>query len=244
MKKIFLKNNTIKDEFILVNSLESNHIMNSLRYKIGDQIIVSNEDDLEYTTKIIDYTKGNLKLKIEEAKPLQKNKREITLVQGLCKGDKMDFIIQKATEMGIRKIIPVETMRTIVKLDDKKSMKKIERWQKIADEAAKQSNAPLIPEVSKVNTLRDIEQNIEKNTKYILLWEEEKELKLSEVLKKTTEEKIVLIVGPEGGFDEREVNTLKEKGVYVVTLGEKILRTETAALAASAIVMYHFGELG
>ena len=156
----------------------------------------------------------------------------------------MDFIVQKATELGISKIIPIETMRTIVKLHQEKSGKKTERWQKIASEAAKQSNAPIIPQVSSVINFKEMINSLEKDVKYILFWEEEKNLKLRDLLNITTEKRLALIIGPEGGFDEKEVRLLKEKGIISVSLGEKILRTETAALVASACVMYHFGELG
>lgn len=244
MKKIFLSSNKLEGEKIFVNPEESNHIMNSLRHKIGDKILVSNEIDKEYQTEIIDYEKGQVILKIEEVFPLQKSEKEIVLVQGLCKGEKMDFIIQKATELGVKKIIPLETMRTIVKYDKIKGEKRVERWQKIAAEAAKQSNASLIPQVSQIKKLKDFGNNLEEKTKYILFWEEEDTLYLRNVLAETNEGKIVLIIGPEGGFDEQEVKILEEKGVITVSLGNKILRTETAALAATTCVMYHFGELG
>ena len=244
MKKIFLENNELQGEYIKVNSEESNHIMNALRHKIGDKIVVSNEDDKEYITEIFDYSEGTITLKIKEIFPLQKSDREIILYQGLCKGDKMDFIVQKATELGISKIVPIETMRTIVKLDQGKSGKKTERWQKIASEAAKQSNAPIVPQVSSVINFKEMINSLEKDVKYILFWEEEKNLKLRDLLNITTEKRLALIIGPEGGFDEKEVSLLKEKGIISVSLGEKILRTETAALVASACVMYHFGELG
>lgn len=244
MKKIFLENNELQGDFIKVNSEESNHIMNALRHKIGDEIVVSNEDDKEYITEISDYSEGIITLKIKDIIPLQKSELEIILYQGLCKGDKMDFIIQKATEIGISSIIPIETMRTIVKLDLGKSGKKTERWQKIAAEAAKQSNAPFIPKIGSVTNIKEMINSLEKDVKYILFWEEEKNLKLREALNKISEKRIAMIIGPEGGFDEKEVSLLKEKGVISVSLGEKILRTETAAIAASTCIMYHFGELG
>jgi 16S rRNA (uracil1498-N3)-methyltransferase len=226
MKKIFLENNELQGDFIKVNSEESNHIMNALRLKIGDEIFVSNEDDKEYITEISDYSEGIITLKIKDIIPLQKSELGIILYQGLCKGDKMDFIIQKATEIGISSIVPIETMRTIVKLDQGKSGKKTERWQKIASEAAKQSNAPFIPKIGSDTNIKEMINNLEKDVKYILFWEEEKNLKLREALNKISEKRIALIIGPEGGFDEEEVSLLKGKGVISVSLGEKILRTE------------------
>lgn len=244
MKRIFLSNNELEGENIFLNQEESNHIMNSLRHKIGDKILVSDEKDWEYTTEIVDYHKGKVTLKIEKMSSLQKSAKEIVLVQGLCKGEKMDFIVQKSTELGIKKIIPLETMRTIVKLDKAKGVKKVERWQKIAFEAAKQSNAPIIPKVSQIKTLKEFAESIESRAKCILFWEEEDTLYLRDILGESGEEKIFLLIGPEGGFDEKEVKFLEEKGAITVSLGEKILRTETAAIAATTCVMYHFGELG
>ena len=244
MKRIFLRNNIIRGDQIILDAEESNHLMNALRHKTGDQIIVSDENEYEYITVISEYTDGKVFLKIKEKNPLSKKKLSVTLVQGLCKGEKMDLIVQKATELGITEIIPLETSRTVVRLEKNKAEKRVERWQRIALEAAKQCGTSKVPEVKNIVRLSDFLKNMGKDENYLLFWEEEKQTRLRNILDSLTGNAITLIIGPEGGFDEKEVVLLRERGALSVSLGERILRTETAGIAAMACVMYHHGDLG
>ena len=166
----------------------------------------------------------------------------LTIFQGLPKSDKMELIIQKCTELGAMNFVPVEFSRCVVKLNLKDASKKIERWQKIAETAAKQSKRDLVPKVEQLLNIKDLAQKIKNYDLVLLAFENEDKNTLKNELLKikngTEELNIAVIVGPEGGIEENEVTLLKESGAKVVTLGKRILRTETAALSMVSIIMY------
>ena len=249
MKKIFLGQNELRDGYIFVNPQETNHIMNALRYKVGQELLVSDQKEKEYLTEIEGYQGQELLLRIKESRPLKEEKTQIILVQGLPKADKMEYIIQKAVELGAVEIVPLQTMRSLVKLEGSKADKRRERWQKIADQAARQSGASQIARLADIVTLKEYLKNIPEDFTQIVLWEEEEELGLGQLLNSIEkieghQVKVALIIGPEGGLDPAEVDLLLAAGARTVSLGERILRTETASLAALSLVQYHFGELG
>lgn len=249
MKKIFLGANELRDGYILVNPQEANHIMNALRYKIGQELLVSDQKSREYLTEIEDYKGQELLLKIKESRPLKEERTQLILVQALPKADKMDYIIQKAVELGVAEIVPLQTMRSLVKLDGARADKKRERWQKIADQAAKQSGASQIAKVAEIRTLKEYLNQLPEDFMQLVLWEEEEKAGLRQVLEAINKEegkqlKLALIIGPEGGLDSSEVDLLLKAGAQTASLGERILRTETASLAVLALVQYHFEELG
>ena len=183
---------------------------------------------------------------VNEEESVSESKLNITIFQGLPKADKMELIIQKATELGVKNIVPVNTKRTIVKLKDKDKIKKIERWQKISVVAAKQSGRNIIPEINQVENLKNICETFENYDIVLLAYENEKENTLKNELKalkekiknKNEDVKIAVLVGPEGGIAEEEVKMARQKGAKVITLGKRILRTETVALNVLSIIMY------
>ncbi len=249
MKKIFLGQNELRDGYIFVNPQEANHIMNALRYKVGQELLVSDQKEKEYLTEIEGYQGQELLLRIKESRPLKEEKTQIILVQGLPKADKMEYIIQKAVELGAVEIVPLQTMRSLVKLEGSKADKRRERWQKIAEQAAKQSGASQIARLADIVTLKEYLKNMPEDFTQIVLWEEEEELGLGQLLNSIEkiegqQVKVALIIGPEGGLDPAEVDLLLASGARTASLGERILRTETASLAALSLVQYHFGELG
>ena len=157
----------------------------------------------------------------------------------------MEFIIQKAVELGVYDITPVEMKRCVVKLTDKDKTKKIQRWQKIAEVASKQSGRNRIPKINDVNSVKNICNLCMEYDIVIVAYEKEKENKLRDELEKLKSNsienlKIAILIGPEGGIDETEINLLKENGAKIVTLGNRILRTETVALNILSIIMYEF----
>ena len=172
----------------------------------------------------------------------------LTLVQGLPKGDKMDFIIQKATELGVNRIIPLACERAVVKLTGDKQQRRLDRWQRIALEAAKQCRRPDIPEVAALATWEDVLAGMGKNTTALLPWEMENTTSLKKALIDCENLDSVIdlyvFIGPEGGFTAAEVSLACSHGVRPVTLGPRILRTETAGLAVLTMILYQFGELG
>lgn len=176
-------------------------------------------------------------------KSFVESKVHVTIFQGLPKADKMEYIIQKSTELGAVKIVPVEMVRCVVKLDNKKEDKKIERWQKIAESAAKQSGRDLIPKVEMPININDLCKMIKDFDAVILAYEEEKENTLKNELKKLNKNESInigVIIGPEGGIDKSEIEKLANAGAKVVTLGKRILRTETASLNIISNIMYEY----
>ena len=240
MSTFFIKNSQIEGNTATIIGSDAKHIKNVLRYKIGDELDICDENEKIYLTRIASISSNEVSLYIIE----EKNKNtespvNIALFQGLPKADKMELIIQKATELGVSEIIPVEMERSIVKIDIKDQQKKIERWNKIAYEASKQCGRQKIPKVQNVDNLKNI---IEKFSKYdivLLPYEREYTQNLKQSLNKYTGLKnIAIIIGPEGGFSENEIALLNHSNVEMVTLGPRILRTETAGIATLAMLSY------
>lgn len=165
----------------------------------------------------------------------------LCIAQGMPKGDKLEFVIQKATELGAAEVVPFDCMRAVVKLDGKKAAERQERWQRIAVEAARQCGRADVPQVGAVASLAHV---LARPGAVGLLYEGETELRLGAFLDAAGERPVTLLIGPEGGFDPREVAQAQAAGARLVGLGSRILRTETVALAALAIALHRRGELG
>ena len=243
MPKFFVKANQIENNEIKIIGEDVKHIGQVLRAKEGEKVTICNIDErVSYITKIAKITPEYVLCTIETV--LQENlesKIDITVFQGLPKADKMEYIIQKNTELGVKKFVPVAMKRSIVKLDEKEAKKKVERWQKIAESAAKQSGRDFIPKVEMpINVLR-LSEEISRYDIMVLAYEEEKENTLKNELKKITAfegMKIGVIIGPEGGIDKSEIDELK--GSKIVSLGKRILRTETASIVMVSNIIYEY----
>lgn len=247
MSKFFIKSNQIKDNTIIITGDDVNHIKNVLRKKQGDQVIACDGINSDYICKIIKLEKENVVLEILEKNILNVEPDiKIDIFQGLPKFDKIEFIIQKSTELGVNQIIPLETKRVVVKLDEKNKAKKILRWQKIAQEAAKQCKRTHIPIIDNVCTIKNVVEKFEEYDIVLLAYEKENSNSIKSIVKGLiSPSKIAVIIGPEGGFEEEEVNYLcgSLNKVKSISLGPRILRTETAGIAILSILMYEFGEL-
>lgn len=242
MSTFYIKNEQKNNDVIKIIGDDSNHIKNVLRYKVGDVLDVCDESGNRYETKIIGFESGFVELNVVSEKLYTtESPIKITLFQGLPKSDKMDLIVQKATELGVSEIVPVHMERSIVKLDEKTAEKRVERWNKIAYEASKQSGRQVVPTVLNVDILQN---TIEKFSKYdivILPYEKESGLNIKQVLKKCAKStNIAVVIGPEGGFSEKDLALLDLPNVRLVTLGKRILRTETAGLAVLSMLSYEF----
>jgi 16S rRNA (uracil1498-N3)-methyltransferase len=170
---------------------------------------------------------------------------KVTLVQGIPKGDKMDLIIQKGTELGVSRVIPLICRRCVVKLEDDRITRKQERWQRIALEAAKQCRRPDVPEISAPAPLDKVLAGLPENCTALIPWEEENNVSLKEILyKNNAGGEIYIFIGPEGGFTPEEVGLARASGIRPVTLGPRILRTETAGIAVLTMVLCRWGDLG
>lgn len=244
MPRFFVKSEQILKENIKIIGEDVKHIKNVLRKVPGDIIEICNEENGKaYKCKIEIIEEDKIISNILKELVLQNEQIKVDIYQGLPKADKMELIIQKSVELGANAIIPVEMKRCVVKLDNKNVDKKIERWQKIAESAAKQSGRNTIPQVK---TLIRIDDIIEKKNEYdliIVCYENEKINTIKKELVKLKEISyhninIAIIIGPEGGLDEKEVKKLKQNGAKIVTLGNRILRTETVALNVLSIIMY------
>lgn len=248
MPKFFVKDNQISGNVINIMGTDVNHIANVLRLKTGDEIQVCNEDKgVNYNTKIIEINKENVKCSILET--MESNAEagiHINILQGLPKAEKMELIIQKCTELGVKEITPVEMERCIVKLDGKSENKKLERWQKIAEVAAKQSGRDLIPKINNVTNIKNICNMLEDYDIVLVPYENEKNTTLKEVLEKVPKKnlKIAIVIGPEGGFEEKEIKMLGQSNCEIITLGNRILRTETVAIAMTSVILYELADFG
>lgn len=242
MPRFFVKSNQIKQDNIEILGEDIKHIKNVLRKNIGDKIeICDSESGKSYNCEITQLYDNSILTHIIEEYPEISSSIQVDIFQGLPKSDKMELIIQKSVELGVNKIIPVSMKRCVVKLDNKESVKKIARWQKISESAAKQCGRNNIPEISNVITLKDID--VSQYDVLIVCYENEKVNTLKAELAKIntdSEIKIGVVIGPEGGLDEQEVELLKNNGAKIVTLGNRILRTETVALNILSILMYQF----
>jgi len=247
MPKFFVDSKQVDNGEIRITGNDVNHIKNVLRMKCGDTFNVCDSVNSEnYRVSINRFEQETIICDIlEKYNDTAESNVKVHIYQGLPKADKMELIIQKSVELGVAKITPIEMKRCVVKLDGKDRIKKIERWKKIAEVAAKQSGRDIIPEVCNVKSVKEITEDFSQYDLVILCYENEKENYLKEVLKKNiTENKsdlnIAIIIGPEGGIDISEVEYMSQNGAKVVSLGNRILRTETVAISLLSIIMYEF----
>lgn len=242
MAKFFVSNNLIKDDRVFIDGENVNHIINSLRCKIGEEIEISTGDGFDYLCKIEEISKDLVIAKIidcfgNESEPNVK----ITLYQGLPKAEKMELIIQKSIELGIDEIVPINTDRTIVKLAGKEE-KKLARWNKIAEAAAKQSRRGKVPKVRSVINFSQAIQQASQNNLNIIPYEKEEKNSIKNIIKGFDGESIGIFIGPEGGFSEKEIEIAIKNNIKPITLGKRILRTETAGFITTAILLYELEE--
>lgn len=244
MPRFFVENEQIENNEITIENEDVRHIKNVLRKNIGDQIEICNkENGRNFLAKIIEINDKQVKLNmIEEINETSESNIYINIFQGLPKADKMELIIQKSVELGVSEITPVAMKRCVVKINEKDEKKKIDRWQKISEGAAKQSGRNIIP---KINTIKNIKNICESFSEYdivLVAYENEKENKLKEELKKINKAKdnikIAVVIGPEGGLEIEDVQLMNDAGAKTITLGPRILRTETVALNIISIIMY------
>ena len=242
MNQFFVEPGQIREKKIFITGKDVNHIKNVLRMKIGEELSVSNGcDGKEYRGIIEEFTDDAVVCALafvkEDGVELPS---KVYLYQGLPKADKMELIIQKAVELGVYEIIPVATKRAVVKLDEKKSKSKITRWQAISEAAAKQSKRAIIPNVADILSFKEALKECQKAKVKVIPYE------LAEGMDKTKEiisdlkpgQDVAIFIGPEGGFDDAEIEAAIEAGVIPVTLGKRILRTETAGFTILSWIMY------
>ena len=244
MPKFFVPHENIGDDRAYIRGGDANHIARVLRARVGEQLVICDGAGSDYICEISDISTEEINLSIIEKTPCDAEPDvKITLFMALPKSDKMEYVIQKAVELGVYEIIPFSASRCVVKLDSKSGEKKTERWQKIAHSAAKQSGRGIIPKVSAPITFGEL---VKKATDFelpLFCYECEEENSLKKVLSDKNFEKICVVVGPEGGFDRAEVEQAQESGFISVSLGKRILRCETAPGCAICAILYHTDNL-
>ena len=238
--------NTFEEEgYINIVGGDVNHIKNVLRLKTGDEVLVSTGDNLDFSCLIDSLSDDIVRVTIKERREKTNELPiEVYLFQGLPKQDKMELIIQKCVELGITGFYPVSMKRCIVKLDKKKADNKIKRWNEISLSAAKQSKRSIIPRVENVLTFSDALKEAGKLDKLILPYECAKGMAHTKDVVNSIKpgDKVGIFIGPEGGFVRDELERGLEAGCEIVTLGRRILRTETAGLMLMSVLMYNFEE--
>lgn len=245
MPRFFVNPEQVQEDHIVIYGDDVKHISKVLRLKSGDKITICNRQGTDYECIIKTINKENIYAEILSHHLSETEPRvNITLFQALTKSDKMDFIIQKAVEVGIHKIVPMITERTVIKIEDeKKQSTKLTRWQKISESAAKQSQRGIIPEVGPIITLQEAFNASEKMDLKVIAYEKENQNQLRNILTGFDGKTVGIFIGPEGGFEESEINLAKQSGLIPITLGKRILRTETAGLFLVSIMMYEMGEV-
>ncbi len=243
MHRFFVEEPAMGEDSITITGGDVNHIKNVLRMSVGDKICVINgQNNKEYYCEITAVGNDAVDTRICEIRESdQELSNEIVLFQGLPKSDKMELIIQKAVELGVHTIVPVSTDRTVVKLDAKKEANKRKRWMSISESAAKQSGRLRIPEVTPVVSYREALEMAKKMDVRLIPYE------LAEGMEKTRElmssiqpgQSVAVFIGPEGGFESSEIEKAMEIGAWPITLGKRILRTETAGLVTLAMLVYN-----
>jgi len=246
MHRFYVTKDQILGDTIKITGPDVNHIKNVLRMKQGEEIVICNGQGKDCYCIINRVSESDIIagiLSIQDTNTELKSR--ITLFQGLPKMDKMEFIIQKAVELGVHEIVPMMTKRTVVKLEDKKrEEKKLERWQAIAEGAAKQSGRGRIPKITPVLTYREAIQTAKEMGLGLIPYENARGIQATkEVMKGLGQfETIGVLIGPEGGFEESEIEFAKANEIKPISLGRRILRTETAGLATLSMMMLELEE--
>ncbi|AGF54699.1 16S rRNA (uracil1498-N3)-methyltransferase [Clostridium saccharoperbutylacetonicum] len=251
MHKFFTEPNNITEAEGRVLGDDVKHIYKVLRLSEGEEVVLNNCEGIEYLGKIASITKSEVIVNIIKKLDINnESKVKVHLFQGLPKGQKMDLIVQKGTELGIVEFIPTLTARVDVKL--KGEFKKLDRLNRIALEASKQSKRSIVPQVKEVIEFKEALDRLKEMDLVLVPYENAEDFGIKSLIRNLEKENadlsniknVGILIGPEGGFEEEEIDTLKKQGAYIVTLGNRILRTETAGFTATALIQYELGDLG
>ncbi len=243
MSKFFIEKSQITDKTAVILGSDVSHIARVLRMGEGDALLLCDGEGYDYEVKITSVAKNEIVTEILASYPCKNEpETEVTLFQGLPKQGKMEWIIEKCTELGISTIVPVQMTRSVVKLSPEQAEKKVERWQKTAREAAKQCGRGKIPKVLMPVTVKEL-VNSELPEFLLFPYEEERTSSVRKALSGKKAKTAGIFIGPEGGFDPDEAALLLQAGANAATLGPRILRTETAGLVALTTLLYEWGEM-
>jgi len=246
MARFFIEKKNIRDGRAAISGAELDHMRKVLRLAPGDSVVLFDDGGFEHEGRIVAYTGGGAEIAIEKShRPERESPLAITLAQALGKGDKFDLVVEKATELGVAAVVPFVCRRTVPKLDGDAAARREERWRRIALAAAKQSGRTRVPEIHKLADFPALVAHHWSCDQKVLFWEGERGRGLKRLREETPRlDSIVIVVGPEGGFTPEEAALASANGFHTVGLGRRILRTETAAIAAVALAQLLWGDLG
>jgi 16S rRNA (uracil1498-N3)-methyltransferase len=247
MHKFFVLKENVFGNSCVIEGEDVKHIYKVLRLESGDKININDGEGNEYLGEIQEVNKKEVKVNLLEKIELNnESDLKVHLYQGMPKSAKMDFIVQKCTELGISQITPIITGRVVVKTE-LSEFKKVDRWNRIALEACKQSKRSLVPIINTPIEFNELLESLKKYDLVVVPYENQEGQGiryLTAQVKNKVVKNVGIVIGPEGGFEESEIEALKQLGAYIVTLGPRILRTETAGFVALSLLMYELGDLG
>ena len=245
MARFYVPQPRLEKGMLKVEGEEVKHIRKVLRLTEGDEITVFDGLGKEFEGTIVEERLSSVVIRVKSVSSSKRDSPlEVTLAQSLLKGEKMDYLIQKATELGVKEIIPFLSARSVPLLEKSKRLKRHHRWERIVIEASKQCGRGVVPRIEFLQDYSEMLPKASPNALRLILWEREG-IRLKEILERSKEKKkIFFVIGPEGGLSQGEVDEAKEAGFIAVTLGRRILRAETASLCFLSILQYEQGDIG
>lgn len=241
MANFYITKEDIQENIAIIKGEEAQHISRVLRMKKGDNVTLCDGEGTFYDATLTDFSDKTVTAQISEGYPAPTEPTvQLTVFQGVPKNPKLETVIQKLTEIGAVRLVPMDTKRAVAKLD---KSAKVERLRKIAQEAAKQSKRGIVPEVTDCVPFKKAVEMAAQADLALIPYEEETEVSLKSALRGKNPKTVSVMIGPEGGFDESEIRMAKDAGLQSVTLGKRILRTETAPLTVASVVLYELGEM-
>lgn len=246
MPRFYIDKDEIDKGIVTISGSEARHIGKVLRLRENDEVTLFDGSGTIYDGKIIKKDNRQVQVRIDRESSAHEQQNMIILLgQALTKGSKMDLIVQKSTELGVSRIIPFSSLRTVMRYDEKQSLARVNHWQRIALASAKQSGRRHIPDVESIADFNNLVTRDFPEYLKIILWEEENAVRLRHILKNSAElHAVIFLVGPEGGFDTNEVACAREQGFVPVSLGDTVLRTETVSSAVLSVIRYESGDFG
>lgn len=242
MPRYFVDKEDMHGEVIFIRNGDAKHLGRVLRVKNGDHVEVCDGAGTDYSCVVVNVKKDEIQLEIESAAKSQSEpETSVTIFQSLPKGDKMETVIQKCVEIGVCKIVPVASERCVAKFEEKDFSKKRERWQKISLAAAKQSGRGIVPEIGNIVSFKEAVGMAASFDKAAIAYEKEEKIGIRDFVKNFEGESVCIFIGPEGGFGDSEIEKAAAFGITSVSLGKRVLRTETAGMAAATILLYELG---
>lgn len=243
MSRFYVPKESVKGDSIHISGKEAHHILDVMRLKLSDEVMVFDGTGKEYLGRVKEVGRKSLSLKVIKVRDAGPEKKySVTLIQAIPKKEKMDYIVEKATELGVDRVMPVTTARTIPDWNESKKAGIVGRWQKISLEAAKQCGRTSLAQIKPILPLKEVLKSIEGYNLKLIAALSDKAVKLKEILKSCRAGNIAIAIGPEGDFTEEEISEAEKKGFKTVNLGPRVLKSDTAGVAFIAMINYEYQD--